>query len=558
MVMKKISYFFFFTLLLSSQAIGATYYVNAIGGNDSNNGLSTNNAWKTISKVNGSTFVAGDSILFKRGETWREKLTVPSSGSVGSPITFGAYGDGALPIISGADLVTTWTSYTTNVWQAALITQPNQVFFDNIRGTKEASVGAVNRANEWYWLDNVIYVYSISDPGTAYTNLGIEASVRNYAIHMQGKNYVRIDSLDTTKANLNGINSWAISSNVTVHNCTSEYNFTHGICGDGSGGLNNYVIDNNILRYNGGSGVKALTSANGWTIQNNIADHNGAIPYSAAPDTDHQWTAGLQLGNNASNSIVQYNTVSNNGSYEPGDMLSGVGIWVDTAWNGNIIRYNRVYSNQASGIDIERTSNTEIYSNIIYWNTTVQGGGGGIILTASASNSENNVFYNNVSYGNKYGIVVYSSDDSGATKVNNNIFKNNICFGNIWKPLSATYGGNNDGVNGTGNIYLYNNFGPEYANFIEWGFGVYKSTYSDWEVAFGGSTYSVQSDPLFVSTSIPDFHLQATSPNINAGVNVGLTRDYAGNPIVGLPDIGAYEWRSINKFPLSPSDLRIQ
>jgi hypothetical protein len=39
-----------------------------------------------------------------------------------------------------------------------------------------------------------------------------------------------------------------------------------------------------------------------------------------------------------------------------------------------------------------------------------------------------------------------------------------------------------------------------------------------------------------------DFTLTSTSPAINAGAIVGLTTDYLGNPIVGIPDIGAYEY----------------
>ncbi|HUV62983.1 MAG TPA: polysaccharide deacetylase family protein [Sedimentisphaerales bacterium] len=78
------------------------YYVDATTGDDGDTGLTEALAWKTISKVNGETFAAGDSILFKRGETWNERLTVPSAGAVGNLITFGAYGSGALPVIAGA------------------------------------------------------------------------------------------------------------------------------------------------------------------------------------------------------------------------------------------------------------------------------------------------------------------------------------------------------------------------------------------------------------------------------------------------------------------------
>lgn len=47
----------------------------------------------------GTTLVAGDSVLFKGGDTWTETITVGSSGSAGLPITYGSYGVG--PIFDG-------------------------------------------------------------------------------------------------------------------------------------------------------------------------------------------------------------------------------------------------------------------------------------------------------------------------------------------------------------------------------------------------------------------------------------------------------------------------
>lgn len=40
-----------------------------------------------------------------------------------------------------------------------------------------------------------------------------------------------------------------------------------------------------------------------------------------------------------------------------------------------------------------------------------------------------------------------------------------------------------------------------------------------------------------------DYHLTSSSPAKNAGVDVGLTTDFEGKPIKGLPDIGAYEFQ---------------
>jgi hypothetical protein len=88
-------------------ARATTFFVSA-AGSDSNSGTSSGSAWQTIAKVNGSTFSPGDSILFHRGDVWYgTALVVPSSGSSGSPITFGTYGSGANPIIKGATNLST-------------------------------------------------------------------------------------------------------------------------------------------------------------------------------------------------------------------------------------------------------------------------------------------------------------------------------------------------------------------------------------------------------------------------------------------------------------------
>lgn len=88
-------------------AWGAIYYVDCNADGDAGTGLTTASdvAWKTIAKVNASSFSAGDSVLFNKGCTWREQLTVPSPGSADNVITFGAYGSGAKPIMDGSDVI---------------------------------------------------------------------------------------------------------------------------------------------------------------------------------------------------------------------------------------------------------------------------------------------------------------------------------------------------------------------------------------------------------------------------------------------------------------------
>ena len=133
-------FFFFFIILTITPPRPADttsprmYYVDNLSGSDSHSGTSTDQAWKTIAKVNGSQFHPGDWILFKRGGIWREKLIIPSSGVRDNLILFGAYGTGAKPIITGADLVTGWTQYSGNIYVAdvGFLTPPTQLYVDDV------------------------------------------------------------------------------------------------------------------------------------------------------------------------------------------------------------------------------------------------------------------------------------------------------------------------------------------------------------------------------------------------------------------------------------------
>ena len=99
---------------MGSVPTSSTYYVSNTGS-DAADGLTPATAWQTIAKVNSSTFTPGTTIRFKCNDTWREQLTVPSSGNDPHYITFTSYGEGAKPKILGSTEVTTWTQSHGNV-----------------------------------------------------------------------------------------------------------------------------------------------------------------------------------------------------------------------------------------------------------------------------------------------------------------------------------------------------------------------------------------------------------------------------------------------------------
>lgn len=110
------------TLLLVCITASATNYYISAAGNDANNGTSQVTPWRTISKLNSSwtPINAGDSILFRRGDTFIGPLIVGKSGTITLRFNFGAYGTGAKPIITGFSTVTGWTLVSTGVYQATV------------------------------------------------------------------------------------------------------------------------------------------------------------------------------------------------------------------------------------------------------------------------------------------------------------------------------------------------------------------------------------------------------------------------------------------------------
>jgi len=87
---------------LPVQAAPITYYVDCSAGSDTATGRSTSAAWRSISKANSASLVAGDKLLLKRGCAWPGPLNAKWSGTASAPITIGAYGSGALPRIDNA------------------------------------------------------------------------------------------------------------------------------------------------------------------------------------------------------------------------------------------------------------------------------------------------------------------------------------------------------------------------------------------------------------------------------------------------------------------------
>lgn len=95
-------------------ALGRTWYVDSVAGDDGKDGMTPATAYQTISAL--VDIQAGDTINLARGAHWREELTVTVD-----RVTVRAYGAGDAPILDASNLVSggawTKTAGRTNVYQ---------------------------------------------------------------------------------------------------------------------------------------------------------------------------------------------------------------------------------------------------------------------------------------------------------------------------------------------------------------------------------------------------------------------------------------------------------
>lgn len=77
---------------VSAESEAPTYYIDSVGGDDANTGLSENSAWKTINHGDW-VFVPGTKVLFKRGGIYDMEVTLTVSGTKENPIVISSYGD---------------------------------------------------------------------------------------------------------------------------------------------------------------------------------------------------------------------------------------------------------------------------------------------------------------------------------------------------------------------------------------------------------------------------------------------------------------------------------
>ena len=276
------------------------YYVDNNLGSDSNPGTQAQ-PWKTIRKVNDemANFKLGDSILFKRGNTW----LLNNGGEAGflnittSGITVGVYGTGNDPAFDGSAMTD-----NNEMWEGEIIIgSVSNVTVQNLElknaVKQQIGIGANNANSNHITIQNCIvhdnrtsgfmlmYVENDGAAGTVnnitiannqiynsmWNAMRITGGVTNVDIHGNTIHDIEHNGIDTYPTNYNNSNFQIYDNNI--------YNFGIGVSGAGiyiPGTDDAEIFDNNIhdlLGTNDTYGVK-VGAENGFVNKNVVVRSN--------------------------------------------------------------------------------------------------------------------------------------------------------------------------------------------------------------------------------------------------------------------------------------------
>lgn len=284
---------------------GRIFYVRQTVGNDSNDGLSPQKAWQSLSKLE-KTMLAGDTAYVGPG-LYREMITVANSGTPETWINFigdmtGEHtGDPpGIVLITGADSMdeTAFVPQSTPGLYKADNFQDHSLRLVEMDGPQyryknaadtpehlregEPLLEVVARLESTYHYDrDTGGLYIHTSDGLPPSSHEIEVVRRNYGIVTYGNHHISVSGFTFRHMGIAGINFGKSSSNCVALNNTS-YGSWQGIRVSDS---SNVRVEGNTLFRNGNSGVYFLSkSRNGQAVRNIAYQNAKGVRWSSASE----------------------------------------------------------------------------------------------------------------------------------------------------------------------------------------------------------------------------------------------------------------------------------
>lgn len=466
----------------------ATYFVASTGGDDAATGTAPAAPWRTLDKVNRTTFAPGDSILFRRGDTWAgASLTVSSSGTESSKITYGAYGDGAKPVIEHEG--------TTGI--GIMLSGKRHVIvrdFDLRRGDGGVRCLADSAHLEILRVD--------------------VADTRGPGIVMKQSSYVLVDGCTVTRAGNNGIlmhGSLAAPqvNHCTVQNCiVSDLRSNDGIVihqdmSRGSAG-SDFVLRNNICFNCPEQGFDITTGSN-VLLEDNVTygNHGGAIVvgHIAHHVTVRRHFSQDEPTSGSSSLILQVPFVT----VEDSRFLGPV--------NPNPQKSVSIVAIQIGSES--QPEDVRLRHNVFLWNSVRPGS---LLKTSSGGFKDEQ--------GNPKRLQIRR------LTIRNNIFSSrtrtpgDMTIRDLAAPLTSA------GFDIDHNLY----HSPSPAG-MQWTVEGSAHNFAAYRQAFGKDAHGLEADPKFERAAPGDFRLRPESPAVAAGVAVSLKSPLSAPVNLGAPPL---------------------
>lgn len=334
-----------------------------------------------------------------------------------------------------------------------------------------------------------------------------------------------------------------------------------------------------VIKFTTGESPKSVldgfTVTNGFPGGINIGGSSPTVQNSTIAGNTGCSGIGINIGGAAP--LVQNNIISNNVQVGCSGGVGGGGIEVIGASQGAQIIGNTITGNNSGsgvnggGIGLWTPGPVLIRGNVITGNTASNGGGIGGANDTSGVLIIENVITGNTALGTGGGIEI---DNSVFLVLNNTIAGNDApgggsgffgAFFTVTGPMTVS---NNLIVGKAGQSALgcraFDTVSPPVFSFNDV-FTPGGPSYGSICVDQTGHNGNISVDPLFVNPA-SDFHLQATSPAIDAGSNTAPNlpqKDFDGNDRIldgngdctATVDMGAYEFARPSVLTLSPNML---
>lgn len=487
-----------------AKAAGTVYYVDSASGNDANAGTSEGSPWKTLNKINATTFLPGDTILFKAGSAWTGTLNPKGSGSEGNPIRIDRYGDGPKPLIAGKGASAAVYFYSQEQWEV------RNLEITNYASTPGQRRGIHVAGNSGGWNNPKVYKHFI------FENLEIHSVT---------------GSLANDYAHNGGIIVWDETWNYIVTDVTIRNNKIYSMDSVGiylNGGSKPFSFSNkvqdNVIYDIGGDGAYILNTNNGVIERNVVYDtHKRSTSYHVP-----LWVF------ESKDSVIQYNEVFN--TYPGGDAMAYDS---DYKSEGTIIQYNYSHDN-AGGMSLAVNDGTQ-----------------------AGTYNRNTIIRYNISQNDLGAVFNYSGTPENTHVYNNTVY---IPPGSTTKVVDTlNWGGWAKNTTYTNNIIV--NLGTGDYNFGSSTNNVFDNNlfYGNHpQGVLNLDANKIVADPLLAAPgtgrigrdTLGGYQLLSGSPAIGAGKIMANNggQDFFGNPVPAdsKPNIGAYEGAGLQPGELPP------